>query len=115
MKPFKARCVSAASEDGLLEIAFQAYEHQPDDGPYLDIQRDPEDTSNARYYIEAIDPLGEYGYGYYAVQRAELRRTSFRIRWGSGAEESVEVTFEVDASKFAELTRVAKLMFPVRR
>jgi hypothetical protein len=112
MKSFKAQLVFAGSDEDFFEIAFRESEHTGDDGPYLDIQCSSEIADEDRWYIEALDPEEECGHGYHTVQAAELTPTNFRIRWGPGAEESVEVTFEVDATKYAELARVTKHMIP---
>ncbi len=112
MKPFQAQCVYAGSDGGYFEIAFQEAKDQADDRPYLDIQWDPAETDKEAWYVEATDPEGEWGYGYYVIQSAELAPSHFRVRWGPDVGESAEVTFEVDASAYTELARVAQAMFP---
>ena len=110
MNPFRAGCIFVTSHP-FLEMSFGESDHQADDRPYLDIQRDTANSDPHPWYIEATDPQGEWAYGYYAVLSAELRRSNFRIRWGPQPQDAVQVNFKVDARTFAELVRVAQLMF----
>jgi hypothetical protein len=112
MKPFKAEFFRAGNDDGVYAIAFHESAKLPDDGPYLAIQWGAESEGEDGWYIEAMDPEEECAYGHYAIQSAELTPTSFRIRWGPGVEESVEITFDADATKFSELARITRIMIP---
>ena len=100
--------VSFANEDP----SHDDLDLSPPDQPYLLVQRQFEDDDGGVCYIETLDH--DTYTGHYRLRLIEFTLTRLAFEIARTDNKYVEVTYEMDAKRFAEVKRIVQIVFGVQ-
>ena len=80
-----------------------------DEAPYLILQRQFEDADGGVCYIETHDH--DSYTGHFRLKLIEFTRTRLAFEIGRATNRHVEVTYDLDVTKFGEVQRIVRIVF----
>jgi hypothetical protein len=115
---FHAASVSASADGDYYQLWLGPAESEEDEtdphdvtGPYIIVQRGFEMPDHGRCYIEAHD---ESYIGHFPLRLTEFCLTHLVFEIERKTNNHVEVSFALNASEFAEVRRIAEVIFGLR-
>jgi hypothetical protein len=104
------------SGDEYFQVSFDtedpsddAFDPSGPDHPYLLIQRQFEDDDGGVCYIETHDH--DAYTGHFRLKLIEFTRTRLAFQIARANHRLVEVTYDLDATRFAEVRRIVRIIF----
>jgi hypothetical protein len=115
---FQAQSVSASADGDYYQLWFGPEESEEEEadpyevkGPYLIVQQQFEMANRGRCYVETHDE----GYiGHFPLRLAKFSHTLLAFQMARQTNNHVEVSFELNASEFERVRRVADIVFGLR-
>lgn len=116
MKLYAADVSVGESGDEYFQVSFdtddpsdEAFDPSGPDHPYLLIQRQFEDDDGGVCYIETHDH--DAYTGYFRLKMIEFTRTRLAFEIERANHKHVEVTYDLDATRFDEVHRIVRIIF----
>ena len=104
------------SGDEYFQVSFDSEDPSDDaidssgpDRPYLLIQRQFEDDDGGVCYIETHDH--ETYAGHFRLKLIEFTRTRLAFEIARATHKNVEVTYDLDATRFGDVQRIVRIIF----